>query len=177
MKNRALDPRLIAVTAVMAAVVFVVTGMVRVPTPVLGYVHLGDAPIFFAAFAFGPWVGAIAGALGTALADMSGGYAQWAPFSFLVHGLQGFLAGLIARTAVRSAARPGAAEWTRLLLAVAVGSLVVVGGYFIAGMILVGVAAAAAEIPFNVVQVLCGALVGTPLYLAVRRAYPPLVQR
>ena len=46
---------------------------------------------------FGPWVGAIAGGLGTGVADLLGGYAQWAPLSFLIHGLQALLAGLIAR--------------------------------------------------------------------------------
>jgi uncharacterized membrane protein len=177
MRKITLDPRLIAITAVMSAVVFVLTRMIQIPTPARGYIHLGDAAIFFAAFAFGPWVGGIAGALGTALADMTSGFPQWAPFSFLVHGLQGVLVGLIAYTAARSSARHGPAEWYRLLLAVGAGSLVVVGGYFIAGIILMGVATAATEIPANIIQALSGGIIGVPLYIAVRRAYPPLVQR
>lgn len=177
MRQKTLDPRLVAITAVMSAVVFVLTRMVQIPTPARGYIHLGDAAIFFSAFAFGPWVGGIAGALGTALADVTSGYPQWAPFSFLVHGLQGVVVGLITRAALKSAGRLSQAEWYRLLLAVGLGSLVVVVGYFIAGTILMGIATAATEIPANIIQALSGGLVGTPLFVAVRRAYPPLTQR
>ena len=61
MSRRSFDPRILAVTAVMTAIVFVLTRMVQVPTPAKGYIHLGDAGIFFSALAFGPWVGAVAG--------------------------------------------------------------------------------------------------------------------
>jgi uncharacterized membrane protein len=39
----------------------------------------------------------VAGGLGTAFADVALGYAQWAFFSFIVHGLQGAALGLIIR--------------------------------------------------------------------------------
>lgn len=168
MQRKSLDPRLVAVTAVMAAVVFVLTRMVQIPTPAKGYIHLGDAAIFFAGFAFGPWVGAVAGGLGTALADITSGYAQWAIPSFLVHGLQGWVVGALVR---------GRPDLVRILLAVLAGSLVVVGGYLIAGIILMGAAAAYLEIPANIIQALSGGVIGAPLFLAVLRAYPPLAQR
>jgi uncharacterized membrane protein len=55
--------------------------------------------------------------------------------------------------------------------------VIVVGGYYIAGSFLMGMGAAVSEIPANIFQALSGGLVGAPLYLAVRRAYPPLTQR
>ncbi len=169
MKQRSsLDPRTIAITAVMTAVIFVLTRLIQIPTPAKGYVHLGDAGIFFTAFAFGPWVGGIAGGLGTALADVTSGYPQWAIFSFLVHGLQGLVVGWLV---VRQQ------EWQWILVAVGIGSAIVVVGYFFAGIVLMGLATAAAEIPANIVQALSGGLVGAPLFVAVRRAYPPLTQR
>ena len=174
MKQKTLNPRLVAISAVMTAVVFVLTRMIQVPTPARGYVHLGDAGIFFAAFAFGPWVGGIAGALGTGLADLTSGYAQWAIFSFLVHGLQGVLVGLIFRRPARRDTRT--INWGALLAAVAVGGAAVVAGYFIAGVILMGTGAAVAEIPANLIQALSGGIIGAPLFLAVRQAYPPLNQ-
>jgi uncharacterized membrane protein len=161
----------------MSAVVFVLTRMVQIPTPAGGYIHLGDAAIFFSAFAFGPWVGGIAGGLGTALADATSGFAQWAPFSFVVHGLQGFVVGLMVLGARRTIGGSAQVGWYRLVLAAAVGSLIVVGGYFVAGTILEGVGVAVAEILPNVVQALSGAVIGTLLYVAVRQAYPPLTQR
>jgi uncharacterized membrane protein len=165
MSRRAFDPRALALTAVMTAVVFVLTRLVQIPTPARGYIHLGDAGIFFSAFAFGPWVGAVSGGLGTALADITSGYPQWAIFSFLIHGLQGWVAGWMSRR------WPGTAG---LLLSAVVGSVIVVAGYLAAGMLLSGVGAALGELPLNIVQVAAGAVVGLLLFAAVRRAYPPI---
>jgi uncharacterized membrane protein len=159
------DPRTLALTGVMTAIVFILTRAVQVPTPVGGYIHLGDAGVLFTGFAFGPVVGAIAGALGTALADVTSPYAQWAPFTLVIHGLMGLLAGYIVR---------GNAKLWRLLAACVVSGIVLVAGYFVAGLVLVGMEAAL-EIGPNVSQIIGGAIVSVPLYYAVRRAYPPLI--
>jgi uncharacterized membrane protein len=153
--------------AIMTAIVFVLTRVIQVPTPVVGYIHLGEVGIFFSAFAFGPIVAAIAGGVGTALADATSPYAQWAVYSLIVHGTQGFLAGWLARRL------PG--TWGSVTAAIA-GGIVVVAGYLLAGTILVGFGAALAEIPLNLVQVTVGAVVAIPLYVAVRRAYPPILR-
>jgi uncharacterized membrane protein len=151
----------------MIAIVFVLTRVIQIPTPAKGYIHLGDAGVFFSAFAFGPWVGAVAGGLGTGLADVTSGYPQWAIASFLIHGLQGWVAGW-ATQRWRGAAG--------LLLAAIIGGVIVVVGYLLAGMVLSGVAAALAEVPMNIIQVAAGAVVAVPLFLAVRQAYPPIVR-
>ena len=162
------DIRRMALIALMGALIFVLTAIPRIPVPATGgYIHLGDAGITFAAYAFGPWVAAFAGGIGTAMADIAGGYAQWAVFSLLVHGLQGFLMGLIVKKAVNTLS---------VVLSVIAGAAIVVGGYFIAGTILMGAGAATAELIPNTIQGLTGGLIGVPLYLAVRKAYPPLAQ-
>ena len=57
----------------MIAVTTVFTTAVRIPIPATqGYVNFSDVAIFFVALAFGPWVGLIAGGLGTAIADIAG---------------------------------------------------------------------------------------------------------
>jgi uncharacterized membrane protein len=167
MAGKRVNPTLLAVTAVMAAVVFVLTRLVQVPTPARGYVHLGDAGIFFAAFAFGPGVGAIAGGLGTLLADITSGFPLWAPFSLLIHGAQGWAVGRLSRQ------WPGMGG---LVLAAAVGGAIVVAGYLGAGLLLSGLGAALGELPLNVLQVAAGAVVGIPLFVAVRQAYPPVTR-
>lgn len=167
MSRKTFDPRTLAVTAVMTAIVFVLTRMVQVPTPARGYIHLGDAGIFFSAFAFGPWVGAVAGGLGTGLADITSGYPQWAIFSLLIHGLQGWVVGWTSE------------RWsgvTGLILSTVVGGVIVVVGYLAAGMILSGVGAAIGELPLNILQVAVGAAIGVPLFVLVRQAYPPITR-
>ena len=167
MNGSRLNPRQIAITAVMTAVIYVMTRLIQIPTPARGFIHLGDAAVLFTAFAFGPWVGMVAGALGTTLVDLTTGYAQWAAFTFVIHGLEGYLAGRIGQ---------GRLELPTLIVAALAGAVVLVPGYFVAGVILEGMGGALGELPGNILQMLGGAVVGIPLYLAVRRAYPRLAQ-
>jgi uncharacterized membrane protein len=165
MKRRLFDPRTLAVTAVMAAVVFALTQVKLLPTPDGGYIHPGDAGIFFSAFAFGPWVGGVVGGLGTALADVTGGFGQWAIFSLLIHGLQGWVVGWLTR------------RWRGiggLIGATILGAIIVVVGYLPAGMILASPAQAIASLPWNALQVTIGGAIGVPLFILVRQAYPPI---
>ncbi len=165
-----LTTRQIAMLAVMIAVVTVFTLAVRVPIPATqGYINLSDTAIYFASFAFGPWVGLIAGGGGTALADISGGYASFAPLTFLAHGLEGLLAGYLGgRTS----------SLRRMILAWLAGTAAMVALYFLGETFVMGMGAAAAlaELPFNLAQNIAGALIGIPLVYAVRKAYPPIDQ-
>ncbi|NOZ26601.1 MAG: ECF transporter S component [Chloroflexi bacterium] len=165
--GRQLNPLAIAVIAVMTAVTTVFTLAVRVPVPATnGYVNLSDVAIYFTAFAFGPWVGLIAGGVGTALADLIGGYAQFALLTFFAHGLEGFVAGWLGRDR----------QFTGMVVAWLAGAVVMCGLYLLGeGLVLTGWGPALWELPFNAFQNLVGAVVGIPLVLAVRRAYPPLI--
>lgn len=163
--NRSIDIRRITLTALMAALIVVLTYVPRIPIPASGgYIHLGDAGITFAAYAFGPWVALVAGGLGTALADLLG-YPQWAIFSLIIHGAQGWTMGQVMRKSVNAG---------RIALSVVSGTLIVVAGYFLASCIMSGPAVALTELIPNSIQGLSGGAVGIPLYFAVRRAYPPL---
>jgi len=160
-----LAPRLIALAGVMTAVVFVATRLIQVPIPG-GYVHLGDIAIYVAAFLFGPLIGAIAGAFGPMLADLSSGFANYAPGTFVIHGLQGLVAGLIGWRA---------GLW-RMALAGLVGGMILVGGYFIYDFFVLrlGMGTAIADVWFNLGQATTGAVIAIPVVLAIRRAYPPV---
>lgn len=155
----------IVVLAALMALTAVLTSLVRVPVaPTRGYIHLGDVGVYFAAFAFGPVIGFLAGGVGTAMADVALGFAHWAPLTLLIHGCQGWLAGKLGHRA----------EPRRQLLAWAVGSGVMVGGYFLAEVVLYGLGAALVEVLPNVVQAMVGGLVALPLTAAIRRAWPPI---
>ena len=163
-----LRPRaiIIALAAMMIAVTTVLTYSVRIPIPATqGYFNFSDVATYFAAFTFGPWIGLIAGGAGAGLADLLGGYAQFAALTFLAHGTQGLLAGLLGR---------GKGLWG-LLLAWVVGTCAMVGLYFLGeGLVLTGWGPALVEVPTNLFQNLVGVLVGVPLFYAVRKAYPPV---
>lgn len=71
--------------ALVAALVFLFTYLIKVPT-VLGYIHLGDALVLLYA-ATGDPLALLAGALGEGLADLAGGYYQYIPATVLIKAL------------------------------------------------------------------------------------------
>ncbi len=167
------SPRDIALTAVMIALVAVVTRFLIVPVGA-GYFNFSDMAIYFVAFTFGPWIGFLAGGIGAAIADLSAGYAAFAPLTFLAHGLQGLFAGLLVR------ALPGSLP-VRMVAAALAGTVTMAGIYFVgeyfgASLGWGGPAQAVTELPFNVLQNVIGAAVAIPLSLFVRRAYPPVTR-
>jgi uncharacterized membrane protein len=162
------DTRTIAITAVMAAVVAAFTLFIRVPSPATGgYANLSDVAVFFVAFTFGPVPALVAGGLGAALADILSGAPQFAWLSFLAHGLEGLIAGYVAR---RAGAGWLAAGWI-------CGAAAMVLGYFSGEtLILTGIGPAIEEMPVNIGQVVIGGVVGVALTFAVRQAYPQVAQ-
>ena len=167
---RNLEIRQIVLTGVMIALVAVFTLAIRVPfAPTRGYFNFSDVAVFLTGFAFGPWTGLVAGGVGTALADLAGGYAIYAPLTFLAHGLEGFVAGAIVgrnRGVVR------------MVLGWAAGAAIMLAVYFLgeAYIFRMGVAPAATEAAtINLPQVVAGGIVSIPLVLALRRAYPPIL--
>jgi energy-coupling factor transport system substrate-specific component len=157
----------LAIIAVMVAVVAVLTFAVQIPIPATGgYIHFGDVGVYFAAFAFGPIVGGIAGGLGCAIADILSGYASWAPLTLIAHGLQGFLAGYFGY-------KKGLVG---MVVGWAIGSTALILVYFLGEWFLYGLgfAGALAEVGPNFIQMAVGGLIGIPLVLAIRKAYPPI---
>ncbi len=156
----------VASIAVLTAVTAVFTLLIRIPSPARGYFNLGDVAVVFTAVTFGPFSAAIAGGLGTGLADIIGSFVQWSPISLVVHGAQGLTIGLITRIRPSSIAVAIAAG--------AAGVAVMTAGYLAGGALLEGLGPALAELPGNAVQSAAGVILGVPLSLVVRRAFPPV---
>jgi uncharacterized membrane protein len=167
----------IASLAVLTAVTAVFTLVVRIPiAPTRGYINLGDVAIYFTALTMGPVTAAVAGGLGTGLADIIGGYPQWALISFFIHGIQGFAAGAILRSGSEHPEDTIELPRARVAGAGILGTLIMVGLYYLAGAAMSGFGPAAVEIPGNIVQNAVGIFGGLLLTKAVLRAYPPVRQ-
>ncbi|MEA3345454.1 MAG: ECF transporter S component [Chloroflexota bacterium] len=168
---RNLEIRQIVLTGVMIALVAVFTLAIRVPfAPTRGYFNFSDVAVFFSGFAFGPWIGLIAGGVGAGLADVVGGYAMYAPLTFFAHGLEGLIAGYIGGRSQNVA---------RMILAWALGAIVMLALYFLGETFVfrMGIGPASTEaLTVNIPQVVAGGIVAIPLVLAVRRAYPPIIR-
>jgi len=167
MQNNSLSERIavtLALSAIMAALVAVATFLIQIPVPATGgYINLGDIMLFVSALTFGPIVGGLSGGIGSFISDVISGYAIYAPFTFIIKGLEGTIAGTISNRK---------AIW-RDLIAVTIAGTEMVGGYFLAEFFPLSLRwAALAEVPGNVTQILVGAAVGIPIALILRRRLP-----
>ena len=70
--------RKLVLAALLAALVCVATMVVQIPSPMQGYVNLGDCFVLLSGWLLGPWYGFAAGGIGSMLADLFLGYAHYA---------------------------------------------------------------------------------------------------
>lgn len=163
---RNLSVRRLTLAGVLAALVFVMTYIPKVPVPVTGgYVHLGDGAIFLAALLLGP-LGIPAAAIGSGLSDLLGGYMVYVLPTMLIKALVAFIAWRVWR----------ADSWPRAVIAFVAAEVVMVAGYFALEAVLYGTTAAWAAVAPNVIQGIAGVALG----LVCHALYPrmkPLVRQ
>ena len=155
--------REVAVTAVMSALVCAATLLIQVPIPATkGFFNIGDAMVMVSSLTFGPIVGFLAGGFGSSLADFMGGWYVWVPFTLVIKGIEGFLTGAVTVLDEEQGTR-------KLILAWFIGGFEMVAGYFIVQYYMYGLSGALLEVPFNVVQMAIGGIVGIPLLVALKQ--------
>lgn len=148
-------------TAMFAALACVATLVIHIPSPTNGYMNLGDAVVLLGAFFLGPWCGAIAGGVGSALSDLILGYTAYVPATLIIKGLMGLCAGLIAAKSKK---------FSFTLLASIVAEIIMVGGYYLYEVILAkNFATPLTGIPSNLCQALIGLVAGCLLYTVLSK--------
>lgn len=134
--------RRLTIAALGAALVCICTRVFQFPIP-LGYAHLGNCMILLFAVYFDPWIGAFAGGVGSALADLLS-FPEWAFPTLLIKSLMGLAAAVIAK----KRGQPAHLKSLRTLLALLAAIAIMVAGYFVAGSLLYGsVVTGATQIP------------------------------
>ena len=73
--------RKLVMAALLAALTYVATTVIKIPTPTGGYVHPGDGMVLLSGWLLGPWWGGAAAGIGSMLVDLLGGYPSFAPRS------------------------------------------------------------------------------------------------
>lgn len=147
--------------ALFAALACVATMSIRIPTPGTGgYIHPGDAIVILSGVILGPLWGLLAAGIGSALADLLGGYFIYVPITFVVKGLIALIAGLL----YQNVGKTKKSRYTAVLLGGVADIIVVAGGYFLCEIPLYGAAAAAASVPANIIQGIGGLVIAAVLY-------------
>lgn len=171
-KNASVNVKEIAVSGLFTAMVFIATMFINIRLPISvngGLIHFGNVILFTVAIVFGKRKGAVAGAFGMGLFDIVSGWAAWAPFTFIIRGVMGYLAGSIAN----SRGKDGR-SFVFNLLAIVLSGIWMLAGYYAAEVILYGNwLTPVTSIPGNVAQLVLGllALVLVPLLKRIKTTW------
>lgn len=154
--------REITLMGLLVAIVFVMTYYIQITLPIAvngGLIHMGNVALFTVALVLGKKRGAIAGAFGMGLFDLLSGWIAWAPYTFVIRGVMGFIIGGVSGLKEQNGRHMGLN-----LLAIVLGSIWMIAGYYGAEGIMYGNwAAPATSIPGNLIQLVIGAVVAIPL--------------
>lgn len=142
-------------SAMLAALTCVATMVIKIPSPLSGYLNLGDCIVLLSGWLMPPLYGFMAAAIGSALADILSGYMIYAPVTFLIKGIMALLASL-----GYSLLRKKAGSTVSHVLSGITAELFMILGYFAYEGILYGFAAAAMNIPINALQGAVGLVLG-----------------
>lgn len=148
-------------TALFAALACVATMSIRIPTPgTSGYIHPGDAVVILSGIILGPVWGMLAGGIGSALADLIGGYFIYVPITLVIKGLIALIAGVV----YQKIGKTSKTRYTAVILGGVTDIILVAGGYFLCESFMYGAAGAAASIPANIIQGIGGLIIACVLY-------------
>ena len=148
----------IVLAALLAALTCVATMIVKVPSPMKGYVNLGDCAVLAAGWLLSPGYGFLAAGIGSALADLFSGYVIYAPATFVIKGGMAVIAFLVFRVSKKLAGKLGA----RVIGGVCAEAFMVLG-YFLFEGILYGFGPSLVNIPANAAQGVAGVVIGCVL--------------
>ncbi|NVM53694.1 MAG: ECF transporter S component [Candidatus Helarchaeota archaeon] len=168
---------IIAITSIMTALVCAVTFSFPILVNALtgGYFNIGEIVIYIAAILFGPFIGGFAGGVGAALADAIVA-PQFIIGTLPIKFLEGFIVGYIVYTAKLKSWLKYWETWKErgiLILAVLIGGIVMVIGYFFYELTFWAIGDAIGEIPINIAQVLVGLGVAVPASIRIHSSIFP----
>ncbi|MFA9377993.1 MAG: ECF transporter S component [Lachnotalea sp.] len=154
----------LAINAMFIALTLVATAFINVKLPVAangGLIHLGNVPLFIGAILFGKRTGALAGAFGMGLYDLLSGWTLWAPCTFIIVGLMGYVIGSITENHK---------SFFRYSIAMVAACIIKVIGYYMAEVFLYhNFIAPISSIPGNLIQIGLAAIIVLPIIDTLRK--------
>lgn len=161
----------LVLNGLLIALVFVATYFIQIRLPISvngGLIHMGNVALFSIAIVFGPKRGAIAGAFGMGLFDILSGWLSWAPFTFIIRGIMGFIIGYFAFKGKKA----GKAVLYSIV-GILIASIFMIGGYYLTEVILYGSwAAPLTSIAGNITQLVIGLATSIPVSVALDKVNP-----
>ncbi len=138
----------LVMTALFAAIVCVATMIIKIPSPLKGYLNLGDCVVLLSGWLLGPVYGFAAAGIGSGLADIFSGYALYAPVTFVIKGIMAAVAALIGTSGMK-----------KMLTGAVLAEIIMIMGYYIFEGLMYGFTPSVVNIPANAVQGIAGIIV------------------
>lgn len=156
--------------ALFASLCCVATMVIQIPTPTGGFLNLGDAIVILSAFFLGPVYGVLSAGLGSMLADIFAGYAQYAPATFIIKALMALCVWFVLHIFRKITDKKPRLFFLFTALGALFAELVMILGYLLfEGVILqYGIGAFASVVP-NATQGVAGIIAGTLLTELLRK--------
>ena len=148
----------------MAAMVCVATMIIKIPSPMKGYLNIGDCIVLLCGWLLAPGYGFIAAGLGSALADIFSGYITYAPATFLIKGSMALIA-----VACFKLMNKRIGKLPSQIVGAVLAEIAMVLGYFVFEGFMYGFIPSAVNIPANAVQGAVGLILGIILVKAFER--------
>lgn len=154
----------IVMAALFAALVCVATMIIKIPSPLKGYINLGDCLVLLCGWMLSPMYGFLAAGIGSALADIFSGYVLYAPATFVIKGLMALIAFYLFK-----AMNKKAPDLVSRAVSGATAEITMIIGYFLFEGILYGFAPSLVNILPNAVQGVAGLIIGTVLIMILEK--------
>ncbi len=145
----------IVLSALLASLVCVATMLIKIPSPLKGYLNLGDCVVLLSGWVLSPVYGFLTAGIGSALADIFSGYIIYAPATFVIKGLMALVAYFTCRVI--------SGKSNNIISRIISGTLaeiLMVGGYFVFEGFLYGFIPSLVNIPANAMQGVAGLILG-----------------
>ena len=155
----------IVVTALMAALACVATMIIKIPSPLKGYLNLGDCIVLVCGWILAPGYGFVAAGLGSALADLFSGYVIYAPVTFIIKGTMALIAFFCFKLMHK---RIG--NLPSRLIGGFLAEVFMAIGYYVFDGFMYGFKASLVNIPSNCAQAALGLIIGVILIKVFEKA-------
>ncbi len=145
----------IVIASMLAALCCTATMIIKIPSPLKGYINLGDCVVLLSGWLLSPMYAFLAAGAGSALADIFSGYVVYAPATFIIKGIMAIIAHLFHKGLHNKLGHTPAR-----VLGGTLAEIIMILGYFVFEGFLYGFAPSIVNIPANAVQGVAGLVIG-----------------
>lgn len=151
--------------SLLASLVCVATMIIKIPSPLKGYLNLGDCIVLTAGWMLSPAYGFLAAGLGSALADLLSGYVSYAPATFFIKGFMALIAFGVYKLLYKKTGK-----LTAQIISGFLAEVFMILGYLLFESCLYGFLPSLVNVPANGVQGGAGLILGIILVKVFEKA-------